>query len=84
MEDISITYNPNIKNDLDHFKGKKFQCKIIITDVKDEKYECELNMPSDWTLEMFQKMITQSFLLCDNLPKSVHIDYIGLNLEIMN
>ena len=81
---MEIKVNPNIQHDLLHWLGQKIVCKIIITDIKNEKYESEIHLPEDWNTEKFQECITKSFLLCENTPKETFIDYIGPDLELMN
>ena len=81
---IKITYNNNIKTDIDFYNGRPVYCRIIITDIAGDKYSSEIHMPKSWTMKIFSRMIIDSFKLCDAHPKSVYIAELKLDDAKLN
>ena len=81
---IKIEFSKDIKHDLDKFIGKPAVCKMIITDIKQERYSSEIHLRANWKTEDFTKAITDSYKMCDNLPVHVFVESFNLNLVKYN
>ena len=70
---FNLNYSKFIKHDLDYFMGRSSICLIIITDISNDEYESEIHLKKDWDDKGFIKAITQSLMLCDQMPKSIFV-----------
>ena len=81
---MKLKINSEVNHDLNYWLGRDIVCQIIITDVNGQKYESEIYLPKKWNYGMFTDALKNSFLMCDDTPETILINYIGPDLEIMN
>jgi hypothetical protein len=81
---MNISFNRNIKNDLDYFIGKATNIKFIITDAQLTSYESEIIMPINWKRNELVEIIKDALLMCEAKPVKIFVDSITENVSVLN